>query len=482
MHPDAASGPENAAPTPRSVFSPWATLAYALLWAAVTLYGWRGFLLEGHAAELAWPLESAARVVGRDVALAGALDARPAWERRLWALFEGTPDELREGALEVQREAIELAGPVDDPGELDLARTRLAVLLAETGDLPAALDAALAVEDALSLSLALTRAYAPEGGAPEPFAEYALPDLDDWAGDRLRARLARHFGAEELAAEAERAQAAREAAALRASGLALGAQLSLVAAGLALLAAWAARRRVPRAPPERRGPPPWSLATGLGVLVRGDFWSRLYFVALVELAPSLGASGVVDALYRSGTVIGALPLVALVWRHLLAPSGGDPLGLRPRAPSPLVLAGFALAVASVDLVITDAVGLTTWALGSGWDWAESFDEDLILGSPRDAALMWLDLVVFAPCVEELGFRGVLYFSLRRRLAPLPAAAASALVFAALHFYSVAGLLATFASGLVWALAFERVRSLWPGIGAHALYNALYATGVLLAYR
>jgi membrane protease YdiL (CAAX protease family) len=35
---------------------------------------------------------------------------------------------------------------------------------------------------------------------------------------------------------------------------------------------------------------------------------------------------------------------------------------------------------------------------------------------------------------------------------------------------------------VWALAFERVRSLWPGVGAHALYNALYATGVLLAYR
>jgi membrane protease YdiL (CAAX protease family) len=41
---------------------------------------------------------------------------------------------------------------------------------------------------------------------------------------------------------------------------------------------------------------------------------------------------------------------------------------------------------------------------------------------------------------------------------------------------------TFWSGLVWALAFERLRSVLPGIGAHAVYNLLYVAGLVLVYR
>ena len=38
------------------------------------------------------------------------------------------------------------------------------------------------------------------------------------------------------------------------------------------------------------------------------------------------------------------------------------------------------------------------------------------------------------------------------------------------------------SGLVWALAFERLRSVVPGIAAHAVYNLLYVAELLLLYR
>ena len=84
--------------------------------------------------------------------------------------------------------------------------------------------------------------------------------------------------------------------------------------------------------------------------------------------------------------------------------------------------------------------------------------------------------------EEIAFRGSLYWTLRQRLPAWGAATVSAAVFSVLHFYGLPGFLMTFWSGLVWALVFEHVRSLWPGIAAHALYNALYVASVMALYR
>lgn len=486
MHPDGASGPEDATPAAGSgsVFSTRSTIVYAALWAALTLYGWQGFIVDGHAAELAYPLEAAERVVDHDLYLATALAGRPAAERRVWAFFEGSPEALRQDALDVQREAIDLGVDWSEPEALDRARARLAVLLAEDGQLDAALDQALEVSEPFDLHTALERAYGPaRTGTPPALLEFDVPRIGGWAGTMLDLRLARRYGAVGLATSLERGLGQRAAAALRGSRWVVGAQCALVGTGLVLLALGVAARRLPAAPPSRRGPPPWSLGTGLGVLVRGDFWSRLYFVLLLALPPAWSANTLVDLLYRTGTLVGSLPLLLLAWRHLVAPSlERDPLGLRARAPGPAALVAFTLVVAAIDFVATDAVGWATWALGSGWSWAESFDETLALGAAVPAGLAVLDLVVWTPLVEELAFRGVLFFSLRRRLGPFAAAATSAAVFASLHFYSWAGLAVTFASGFVWALAFERVRSLWPGVGAHALYNALYVAGVVLAYR
>ena len=137
---------------------------------------------------------------------------------------------------------------------------------------------------------------------------------------------------------------------------------------------------------------------------------------------------------------------------------------------------------AIDLLGTHALAWATWALGFGSSWAEGFDELLVWGTNLDALATAMAYILWAPGMEELAFRGVLYYSLRHRLTPLAAALTTAGFFAGLHFYSLPGFLMTAWSGLVWALAFERLRSLLPGIGAHAVYNVLYVAGLVLLYR
>ena len=142
----------------------------------------------------------------------------------------------------------------------------------------------------------------------------------------------------------------------------------------------------------------------------------------------------------------------------------------------------ALCAIAIDLLGTHALAWTSWGFGVSSSWAEGFDEILVWGSHPEALLTGADYVLWAPALEELAFRGLLYYSLRHRLSPLVAATVTAVFFAGLHFYSLPGFLMTLWSGLVWALAFERLRSLLPGIGAHAVYNGLYIAGLVLLYR
>ena len=81
--------------------------------------------------------------------------------------------------------------------------------------------------------------------------------------------------------------------------------------------------------------------------------------------------------------------------------------------------------------------------------------------------------------QERVFRGVLYATLRLRLRTAPATLVSAAIFALAHGYGVVGFVSVFASGVLWALAYERTRSLLPGMLAHAASN-VQATAIVLA--
>ncbi len=93
------------------------------------------------------------------------------------------------------------------------------------------------------------------------------------------------------------------------------------------------------------------------------------------------------------------------------------------------------------------------------------------------AVLLLFLVVGAPMVEELFFRGLLLRSLLGRTPAPVAIVISALLFGLAHFEAVqfAGLAAF---GVVLGVLAWRTGRLAPGIGAHAAFNAAAALSVV----
>ena len=113
---------------------------------------------------------------------------------------------------------------------------------------------------------------------------------------------------------------------------------------------------------------------------------------------------------------------------------------------------------------------------------EALFEPAVLGTPVQALATIVDGVIFAPLLEEIAFRGLLYTSLRTALAPWPAALLSAVVFAAVHAYSLPAALMLLLPAALAAIFYERTRSLLPCVLGHAFNNAQSALVSLLVYR
>ena len=79
-------------------------------------------------------------------------------------------------------------------------------------------------------------------------------------------------------------------------------------------------------------------------------------------------------------------------------------------------------------------------------------------------------IVAAPIFEEFIFRGLVYGGLRRSLAPLPAAVASAALFAIVH--PPISCVPVFVLGVLAAVVYERSRFLLAPIATHVVYNAI----------
>jgi membrane protease YdiL (CAAX protease family) len=475
------------------VFAAWATGVYLLMWSLLMIYGWSNLVLADPSGWLQYPAWSAARMTNRDLDLVDAVGALPPQQRRLWEWIHGTRDETLANAIAIHLDVVsslEALAPETSQSleSLDLARAQLAVLLAESGEVEESLAAAEAVVWPPDFAAGLRHAY---GDAPPPSDDtleiFASAGLSEWSYERVAARLAARAGEIDQVRiiEARLLETGRRR--LQQSNRVLEINFVIGLLGIAAMLLWAPRAR---AAGWQGQPTPWSLADGLGVLIRGDFWNRLYYLVLPqlqELSPSFAESAPGELLTTWGTLFASLPLVCLAYRHLYLPHrriANDPFGFDLQRPAAAwgQLAAVAFVALGVDLAGSYALGWTSWGLGAHGHWAEGFDENLVWGLPSRAFLTGLDYVAWAPVMEELAFRGILFFSLRRRLGAVPAALLSAAVFGLMHFYGLPGLLMTFWSGVVWALAFERARSLLPGIAAHSVYNLLYVLGLVLVYR
>jgi hypothetical protein len=144
---------------------------------------------------------------------------------------------------------------------------------------------------------------------------------------------------------------------------------------------------------------------------------------------------------------------------------------RVRVRTVLLAVGIGLATWCVSrLLILAYVGIT----GDHSDPQAALAE---FGGPDSTALVVVIGGLVVPVGEEMLFRGVAYGGLRRYGAVL-AAIVSALVFGLAH-----GLNVVFAAavllGLVNATLYERTRSIWPCVAAHATFNLLSFTLALV---
>ena len=443
-------------------------------------------VLAGLAALVFWPAhgldtlerpeESLERVVTRDMDFRAAARTAPRWERRLLALAFSSDAGARADAIAWYEELARVEGS-------PLAELYRIILLAEDGQTEAAESVTTAwapTDDAARRLAAWARAaYEAEVPAPEELRaaiEAVRRELPPgWFADRLVIRLASRLGDAALVAERERAIQARGAPLLRRLRAILIAETLLVLVGLVALVAWLVGRggraaRVAMAPI----PPPWTALDGLGLFARGAVglvgvavvWpflpDRAWSTLLVSVLQTIPLGGYL-LWYCGGS-----------WRTL-----ADTFGLRvPRSAWPTLLRA-TLGLVGVSTLADVLIDLAGARLGVETHWTDGFQERLVWGTSGEVVADAIDSCAFAPILEEPLFRGVLYATLRLRLGPAPATLVSAALFALAHGYGVVGFVSVFASGVLWALAYERTRSLLPGMLAHAVSN-IQATTIVLA--
>jgi membrane protease YdiL (CAAX protease family) len=146
---------------------------------------------------------------------------------------------------------------------------------------------------------------------------------------------------------------------------------------------------------------------------------------------------------------------------------GEDVGLRIEKQDigPGILAG----VASQFLLLP-LLYLPFELLNRDLDVSEKAKETLGVASGGGLFLLAALVIVVAPFVEELFFRGLLQRTLARWVPPVAAVGVSAVVFGVTHFQPVQ-LLGLIAFGVVLGILAERAGRLGPSLIAHMSFNA-----------
>ena len=423
-------------------------------------------------ANLEKPEESLERLVSREMDLHDVMDGLSRWELKLYELT-GTEPETFEDAIARFDELDE---------EQRSARTDLdlVVLLAENGQLERAGSMIEALEGTDSAAAQYGRwlegAYleAPSPQDATQMAEEIRRELPhDWFTDTLVRRLATRVDDPALQADAEANITARGHALLRRVRALTITGVVLFLLALVLLPRLLRSARGPRVA-EAPLPPLWRGLDGLGLFFRAAFAYLLMPATLVLLLPRTPGSTVAMGL------LGGAPMIWWIRRYLHARGETlrDTFGLRVPEGQTFRVIGWGIVLLGLSMAGESLISMGLTALGVTSHWADGFLEDFLWGSPATVLAGTIDGVVWAPIFEELAFRGLLYPTLRLRLPPWPAALLSAALFGVAHGYGLQGFAAVTWSGMIWALGYERTRSLLPGMLAHAASN-LMATGSFL---
>jgi hypothetical protein len=430
--------------------------------------------------ELDRPEESLERLVTRELDLRAAMRHGFKWEWRVYRLLSGGEDPIGEARDWYE----ELAETYESPS----AELHLAILGAESGEEVPTDDAAVDWK-ALGESGERMRAWVRAAYFdPPPDADEGASVIDeirdqrdpDWFTDTLVARIAGRIGDEAARSRASDAILARGRALQVRLRVLTGFMVALLALGLLALVNWI-RWRPPLRVADAPVPPEWSFSDGYALFARALGGPQALILAALFILRRIGS---LEMSLESPLGI-AVDLLVFWWvaRYLryrrLSFTGT--FGLAPPRRTWLKLAGVALVLIGVALVSDTLIDEVGGWIGVRSHWADGFSEDILWDPRWTFALDAFNVTVWAPIVEELTFRGLLYATLRTRLDLWPSAFLSAAVFALPHGYAAAGSLSVLVSGLLWAWAYERTRSLIPGLLAHSANNAmstLWVVGLL----
>lgn len=136
--------------------------------------------------------------------------------------------------------------------------------------------------------------------------------------------------------------------------------------------------------------------------------------------------------------------------------------------------GFALVIAAAPVVCAIVLG---YVHGLGGLFGIHVPGELEGIDTHGLAIAVLLIAVAPPLEEELGFRGLIYGTMRKSFTLAETFLISSFAFALLHF-SVPALLTHLPLGLYFCWLRHRSGSLWPPIVAHACHNL----GVIIAER
>jgi membrane protease YdiL (CAAX protease family) len=207
---------------------------------------------------------------------------------------------------------------------------------------------------------------------------------------------------------------------------------------------------------------------------------------MLELAPRwrpAERAAAVTAILQLGLDLLALLALAYLWVRLRSMGPGAErrqglaeVGLHTREWGRNVLFGLGGYAAALPLVIGSGI-LASW-LGRRFfpDVAPPFHpiQAMTAAAPggwvRFALL--LVVVVGAPVLEEIFFRGLLHGGLRRRFGVATGIVGSATVFSLLHPQLPLGFLPIFVLAAVFAVLYEWRQSLVPGMVMHAVNNGM----------
>lgn len=233
----------------------------------------------------------------------------------------------------------------------------------------------------------------------------------------------------------------------------------------------------PIAPAPQPIVPRWGLGDAAAGFFAGLFLSLLLASIWIQVSGSDAFGVGLFTVSIVGNWIGLGGVVALACRRKGSASLAVDFGLRVEARD--IAPGLVAGVLS-QLVLVPLLYLPVHMLFPDVDVSEEAKKVTDLAQGGGIALIAACIVLGAPLIEELFFRGLLQRSAARRFGPRGGVALSALVFGLAHFQPVQ-LLGLVAFGVVLGALAQRAGRLGPALVAHMAFNATTVV-VLVATR